>query len=64
MALWFDESVDLVDRSQAVVFDQNKELNLRLKRVILGGTDYFPPEAISMMAMRIRERNLVKARLM
>lgn len=30
-------------------------------RAMLGGTDYFPPEPVSMMAMRIRERNLIKS---
>lgn len=53
--------MDLIDKSEAVVFEQNKEINLRLKRAMLGGTDYFPPEAVSMMAMRIRDSNLVKS---
>lgn len=61
VALWLDDSVDFVDISDAVVFDQNKEINLRLKRAMLGGTDYFPPEPVSMMAMRIRESNLIKS---
>lgn len=59
VALWLDAEDDFADLSDKVVFKQDRKINLQLKRAMLGGTDFFPPEPVTMMAATIREGNLM-----
>ena len=56
---WLKKDEDFAELSDKVVFKQDKEINLRLKRAMLGGTDYFPNEVASMMASQIKEGDLI-----
>ena len=59
VAFWLEDGKDFADISDKVVFKQDKEINLRLKRAMLGGTDYFPKESATMMATQIIEGDLI-----
>lgn len=51
---------DLAKSSKTYIFKQDKDVNLKLKRAILGGiAEYFPDEEISVVARYIHESNIM-----